>query len=386
MSARAIRFPTGAAPFAIGSAGSPGALRLTGRDAPKHIINALALEAYLDGSQPHARSVELEDVVDVASVLPADARIVRTHHSADGNGCWLARGTGWTAQAERIRAAERHLVRITVTAVAEETAERVVRDIVDATRTNRSDPSDVEIGFWHLGDRGTARRSTRSLPAQPWQNIRGNYTASVASRFGELASLAPDDLFGSILVMHGPPGTGKTTALRSLAYAWQSWCAFEYVLDQEKILASADYLAEVAFGSAAHESGRPGRPWRMIVIEDGDALIRADGGRASGAQLSRLLNITDGMLGAGRRVLVAITTNEDLHRVHPAITRPGRCLAEIEFGLLSAAEADTWAERNPGGPTTSASGPTSLAELYAQRAGANPARERLGRQAVGAYL
>jgi hypothetical protein len=46
--------------------------------------------------------------------------------------------------------------------------------------------------------------------------------------------------------------------------------------------------------------------------------------------LSRLLNLTDGLLGQGRKVLVAITTNEDLTRLHPAVVRPGRCLARIE--------------------------------------------------------
>lgn len=40
-------------------------------------------------------------------------------------------------------------------------------------------------------------------------------------------------------------------------------------------------------------------------------------------------------------VLVAITTNEPLHNFHPAIVRPGRCLAEIEVGRLPRAEAAT---------------------------------------------
>ncbi|MFE5541621.1 hypothetical protein ACFQ78_38700 [Streptomyces sp. NPDC056519] len=98
-----------------------------------------------------------------------------------------------------------------------------------------------------------------------------------------------------------------------------------------------------------------------------------------------MLNITDGMLGADRRVLVAITTTNDLHRVHPAITRPGRCLAEIEVGLLTEAEARTWKEHNPGGQDLFASGPVSLAELYAQRAGVSRTSQPVP-SASGAYL
>ena len=70
----------------------------------------------------------------------------------------------------------------------------------------------------------------------------------------------------------------------------------------------------------------------MLVLEDCDELIRADAKRGAGQALSRLLNLTDGVVGQGLDVLVCLTTNEDLHRLHPAITRPGRCLAEIFVG------------------------------------------------------
>jgi len=47
------------------------------------------------------------------------------------------------------------------------------------------------------------------------------------------------------------------------------------------------------------------------------------------------MDVAIGMLGQGRKVLVAITTNEDLRQLHPAVVRPGRCLAHIEIGLLA---------------------------------------------------
>jgi hypothetical protein len=78
-----------------------------------------------------------------------------------------------------------------------------------------------------------------------------------------------------------------------------------------------------------------------------------------------LLNLTDGLLGQGRDVLVAITTNEDLARLHPAVVRPGRCMASIEVPALPYREASGWlgtsAGIRPGGAT--------LAELYALRDG-----------------
>jgi ATP-dependent 26S proteasome regulatory subunit len=55
-----------------------------------------------------------------------------------------------------------------------------------------------------------------------------------------------------------------------------------------------------------------------------------------------LLNLTDGLLGQGLSLLVAITTNEPLSTLHPAVVRAGRCIAQIEVGNLNDAEAQAW--------------------------------------------
>lgn len=64
-------------------------------------------------------------------------------------------------------------------------------------------------------------------------------------------------------------------------------------------------------------------------------------------------------------MLVAITTNEDLARLHPAAVRPGRCFAQIEVGRLPRAEAIAWLGAASGiGPDGA-----TLAELYALQSG-----------------
>jgi len=118
-------------------------------------------------------------------------------------------------------------------------------------------------------------------------------------------------------------------------------------------------------GGAGDRMGQPvGRRWRLLVIEDCDELIRGDGRGSTGQQLSRLLNLTDGLVGQGREVLVALTTNEDLLRLHPSVVRPGRCLAQIEVGALPHAEAVSWLGSNEGVGST-----MTLAELFALRDG-----------------
>lgn len=41
-------------------------------------------------------------------------------------------------------------------------------------------------------------------------------------------------------------------------------------------------------------------------------------------------------------MILLVTTNEPLARVHPAVRRPGRCAAEVEFLPLSVEEANAW--------------------------------------------
>jgi hypothetical protein len=133
--------------------------------------------------------------------------------------------------------------------------------------------------------------------------------------------------------------------------------------------------------------GHRRRRWRLLVLEDCDELIHGDAKKGAGQALSRLLNLTDGMVGQGLDVLICLTTNEDVHRLHPAVTRPGRCLAQVHVGRFPRDEARSWLGR-PDGVAVDGVGPdgATLAELYALRGDVRKVDRPEPERAVGQYL
>ncbi len=100
---------------------------------------------------------------------------------------------------------------------------------------------EVRLVFWHHGRHGGSS-STRSIAIESWAAIAKNYSGAVSTALEQMMALDPSRLRGRLLLLHGPPGTGKTTALRALGHAWRGWCDLEYVLDPEYLLRDPAYL------------------------------------------------------------------------------------------------------------------------------------------------
>jgi len=129
-----------------------------------------------------------------------------------------------------------------------------------------------------------------------------------------------------IVLLHGLPGSGKTTYLRYLIGKIRKRVLFLSPSVADKLM-SPDFI-ELLIDN----------PNTVLVIEDAENVIM-DRRHNSGSSVSNLLNISDGLLADFLNIQLICTFNSSLSLVDSALMRKGRLIARYEFGKLSIGKA-----------------------------------------------
>jgi hypothetical protein len=129
-----------------------------------------------------------------------------------------------------------------------------------------------------------------------------------------------------IVLLHGLPGTGKTTYLRYLIGKIKKRVLFVSPGVAGDIT-SPDFIQLLV-----------SNPNSVLIIEDAENVIM-DRKLSNNASVSNLLNISDGLLADFLNVQLICTFNSSLTLVDSALMRKGRLIAKYEFGKLGVTKA-----------------------------------------------
>lgn len=258
-----------------------------------------------------------------------------------------------------------------------------LQDITEQFKTwfPKNEPTDdtVPVEFYYNTHRGP-QAVGRDMNVPKWESIKGNYTSEVQNQLEALIKDFTPSHGGQLILLQGKPGTGKTFAIRSIIKEWAGWCESTVIVDPDAFFGEANYLMNVilqnrdSFDIETPEGIRKEEmKWNLIILEDAGEMLSKDARSRVGQGLSRLLNLTEGLIGQGLKILVLISTNEELRELHDAVSRPGRCAAQIEFSAFSGAEANNW--RIAHGLPEKSAGIVTLADLYSELEGYKKPKE-----------
>ena len=153
-----------------------------------------------------------------------------------------------------------------------------------------------------------------------------------------------------LILLHGKPGTGKTTYIRHLAKTIDKKIIFVPPFMVETI-ASPDFIPFLMEN-----------PESLLIIEDAERVITDRSVSASVDGVSNILNLTDGILGDCLNIQVLATFNTDKERIDKALLRKGRLVVDHAFKPLNKKEAQKLI--NHLNIKTKVKGSMTLADIY----------------------
>jgi hypothetical protein len=174
-----------------------------------------------------------------------------------------------------------------------------------------------------------------------------NYNADFLAIHNLIKRKLSIDKSKGLILLHGEPGTGKTTYIRYLANSITKKIIY-IPPNMISVLSDPELIKFFITNSNT-----------ILLIEDAENILMKRE-RGSTQAIANLLNLTDGLLSDCTNIQVVATFNTDLGNIDKALLRKGRLIAKYEFKELSEDRAIKLCKKLK----TKISNKSTLAEIY----------------------
>lgn len=206
-----------------------------------------------------------------------------------------------------------------------------------------------EISLLINSGRGIGTKSLKI--SKPKLSIEDNYNEDFNEIHKNILKRLSKKNDKGLVLLHGKPGTGKTSYIRYLIRSLK-----KDVIFLPPNMASAITNPELISVLIDH-------PNSIFIIEDAENII-VDRERNRTSPVSALLNISDGLLSDCLNIQIICSFNTDLSKVDSALMRKGRLIAKYEFKELAIEKAQALSEKL--GFDSTIHSPMTLTDIYNQ--------------------